>query len=83
MKHAAEVLRGIYSIESVTPTGTYHWAKPKGDRPPTLTKITRTTYETLVRYFDGDALTIGHTEIIWKHGWHHVKGLRKLARKRN
>lgn len=87
MKHAAEILpaneyhRAIYAEESTTPTGTYHWAKPKGDKPPTLRKITRVHYETLVRYFDGDQLQFGYRVTIWKHGWHHIKGARKKARK--
>lgn len=91
MKHAAEVIRVpptdtcpgyvVYSKESGTPTGTYHWSVRNDDRPPTLTKITRTIFKTLVRYHTGDALTIGHTVTIWKRGWHHIKGARKLARK--
>lgn len=91
MKHAAEILpanvyhrRPIYAAESTTPTGTYHWAKPKGDKPPTLRKITRIEwYDAEWSIFNGEEKRCrrGRHVTIWKHGWHHIKGARKKARK--
>lgn len=89
MKHAAEVLSPspyhdfpIYSVQSTTPTGTYHWAESKLHKPPLLKKITRTRFETLVRYHDGSATQFGIVETIWKRGWQHVKGARKRAKQK-
>ena len=84
MKHAAEVLSNppIYCYEQTTPSGTYHWAKSINRKPPTLTKITRINYKTLVKYSDGDQLQFGYEYTIWKHGWHHIKGARKKAQEK-
>lgn len=89
MKHAAEVLspspyheHPIYSIESGTPTGTYHWAESKNHKPPLLRKITRTRFETLFHYHDGKPKQFGVVETIWKRGWRHVKGARKKAKQK-
>lgn len=74
MKHAAEVLSPspyhdfpIYSAQSTTPTGTYHWAESKNHKPPLLKKITQTRFEG----------RFGIVETIWKRGWRHIKGARQ------
>lgn len=86
MKHTAEAVNVndcvIYCREMTTPNGTYHFARSKNRRPPTLIKITRTRYKTLVRYHDGDQFQIGYHVTIWKRGWHHIKGARKTAKQR-
>ena len=90
MKHAAEVFsatvtggRPIYCREQTTPTGTYHWANPKGDNPPTLTKITQTRWhEAEWSLFNGERKRVirGEHVTVWKHGWHHIKGARKVKK---
>ena len=84
MKHAAEILVGdgyaIYSEESATPTGTYHWARSKNRKPPTLRKITRIEwYDAEWGIFNGERKRYRRARhvTIWKHGWHHIKGARK------
>lgn len=86
MKYAAEMLpptvlheHPIYSTERTTPTGKYYWVKSKNHKPPLLKKITRTKYETLVKYHDGTQKRFGYEVTIWKRGWHHIKGIRKRA----
>lgn len=88
MKHAATLLPPtilneypIYSIEQTTPTGTYHWAKSKNHKPPTLKKITQVKYVTLVHYDDGSKKRFGYEFTVWKRGWHHIKGARKRAKR--
>ena len=75
MKHAAEVIRYddcvIYASVSSSPTGVwYHWGKSENRHPPKLQKLTRIVY----------VGKWGFEELVWKRGWRHIKGARKVAR---
>ena len=68
----------FWALEATTPTGTYHWAHAKNDKPPILRKITRLE---LTDFNTGNFKYLREVTI-GKRGWHYIKGARKTARTR-
>lgn len=81
----------FWALESTWNGYTYHWASVKDKMPPPiLKKITRLEwYDSGIILHDqydqnGEPVTQkwGRYVTIWKRGWHHIKGARKIARSR-